>query len=59
MTPNKVALYARVSSDQQNEAKTIESQVADLRTRIAEAGATQSAYGFVQGRRPGATGAGG
>jgi site-specific DNA recombinase len=33
-----VALYARVSSDQQNEARTIESQIADLRTRIAATG---------------------
>lgn len=36
----QVAFYARVSSDQQSEAKTIESQVADLRTRIASTGAT-------------------
>jgi site-specific DNA recombinase len=43
MKPTQVALYARVSSDQQSEAKTIESQVADLRTRIAETGATLSA----------------
>ncbi len=35
MKPTQVALYARVSSDQQSEAKTIESQVADLRNRIA------------------------
>src|SRR5436190_1376874 len=40
MKPTQVALYARVSSDQQSEAKTIESQVADLRTRIASTGAT-------------------
>ena len=33
----QVAFYARVSSDQQSEAKTIESQVADLRARIASA----------------------
>ena len=33
-----VALYARVSSEQQNEARTIESQVADLRARIATTG---------------------
>jgi site-specific DNA recombinase len=42
MTPTQVALYARVSSGQQSEAKTIESQVADLRTRIAATGATRS-----------------
>src|SRR5437588_5541415 len=36
----QVAFYARVSSDQQSEAKTIESQVADLRARIASTGVT-------------------
>jgi site-specific DNA recombinase len=40
MKPTQVAFYARVSSDQQNEAKTIESQIADLRARIASTGAT-------------------
>ncbi len=40
MNTTQVALYARVSSDQQSEAKTIESQLADLRTRIASTGAT-------------------
>jgi site-specific DNA recombinase len=30
----QVALYARVSSEQQAEAKTIESQLAEIRTRI-------------------------
>jgi site-specific DNA recombinase len=38
MKMTQVALYARVSSDQQNEARTIESQLADLRTRIAATG---------------------
>jgi site-specific DNA recombinase len=38
MKPTQVALYARVSSDQQNEARTIASQVADRRTRIAATG---------------------
>ena len=38
MKPTQVALYARVSSEQQHEARTIESQVADLRTRIAATG---------------------
>jgi site-specific DNA recombinase len=38
MKTMQVALYARVSSDQQNEARTIESQIADLRTRIAATG---------------------
>ena len=35
MNPVQVAMYARVSSEQQNEANTIESQLADLRARIA------------------------
>ena len=35
MNAVQVALYARVSSEQQSEAKTIESQVADLRAQIA------------------------
>ena len=34
----QVALYARVSSEQQHEARTIESQIADLRARIAATG---------------------
>jgi len=38
MTAVHVALYARVSSDQQAEAKTIESQLAEIRTRIAADG---------------------
>src|SRR5712691_10328533 len=38
MKTMQVALYARVSSDQQNEARTIESQIADLRTRITATG---------------------
>src|SRR6266496_3440719 len=38
MKTTQVALYARVSSDHQNEARPIESQVADLRTRIATTG---------------------
>jgi site-specific DNA recombinase len=56
MTPSPVALYARVSSDQQNEGKTIESQVADLRTRIAETGATRSSQlEFIDNGYSGAT----
>lgn len=39
MKTTQVALYARVSSEQQNEARTIESQIADLRARIAATGA--------------------
>jgi site-specific DNA recombinase len=38
MTEVQVALYARVSSEQQAEAKTIESQLADIRNRIAADG---------------------
>lgn len=34
MNTKQVALYARVSSEQQAEAKTIESQLADIRARI-------------------------
>ncbi len=56
MKPTQVALYARVSSDQQSEAKTIESQVADLRTRIATMGATLSAeLEFIDNGYSGAT----
>jgi site-specific DNA recombinase len=40
MKSTQVGFYARVSSEQQNEAKTIESQIADLRTRIVSTGAT-------------------
>ena len=43
MKSTQIALYARVSSEQQSEAKTIESQVADLRTRIAATGGTIAA----------------
>src|SRR5712692_5996290 len=39
MNDMQVAIYARVSSDQQAEAKTIESQVADLRAKVAATGA--------------------
>ena len=34
----QVALYARVSSEPQTEAKTIESQLAEIRARIAADG---------------------
>jgi len=40
MNPIQVAMYARVSSEQQNEANTIESQIADLRARITAQGLT-------------------
>ena len=39
MKPTQVALYARVSSGQ-NEARTIASQIADLRARIVTTGVT-------------------
>lgn len=52
----QVALYARVSSDQQNEARTIESQIADLRTRIAATGvALPTELEFVDNGYSGAT----
>jgi len=38
MTEGQVALYARVSSDQQADANTIDSQVAALRERIVADG---------------------
>ena len=42
MNTKQVALYARVSSEQQAEAKTIESQLADIRARITADGFEQS-----------------
>ena len=42
MHPTQVALYARVSSEQQAEAQTIASQVAALRARITVDGLTVS-----------------
>lgn len=41
MNPIQVAMDARVSSEQQNEANTIQSQIADLRARIAAQGLTR------------------
>ena len=38
MNPTQVAIYARVSSEQQAEAHTIASQVAALRERVAAEG---------------------
>lgn len=40
MNPIQVAMYARVCSEQQNEANTIESQIAELRARITAQGLT-------------------
>ena len=42
MNPTQVALYARVSSEQQAEAHTVASQVAALRERVAADGLTVS-----------------
>jgi site-specific DNA recombinase len=42
MNPTQVAIYARVSSEQQAEAQTIASQVAALRERLAAEGLTVS-----------------
>ena len=56
MKSTQVAFYARVSSEQQSEAKTIESQVADLRTRIASTGASLCAeLEFIDNGSSGAT----
>jgi site-specific DNA recombinase len=56
MMSTQVALYARVSSDQQNEARTIESQLADLRARLAVEGITLPAeLEFVDNGYSGAT----
>src|SRR6266581_5481220 len=51
-----VAIYARVSSEQQSEAKTVESQVADLRAKVAAIGETLGAeQEFVDNGYSGAT----
>ena len=42
MKPTQVAMYARVSSEQQAEAHTVASQVAALRERVAADGLTVS-----------------
>jgi len=56
MKSTQVALYARVSSEQQSEAKTIESQVADLRARIVSTGASLCAeLEFIDNGSSGAT----
>src|SRR5216683_5280834 len=56
MNDIQVALYARVSSEQQSEAKTVESQVADLRAKIAARGETLAAeQEFVDDGYSGAT----
>jgi site-specific DNA recombinase len=56
MNPIQVALYARVSSEQQNEANTIQSQLADLRARLTTQGLTLLAeQEFVDNGYSGAT----
>lgn len=56
MTTKQAALYARVSSEQQAEAKTIESQVADIRERIAADGFDlTSVLGFIDDGYSGST----
>ena len=56
MNTIQVALYARVSSEQQHEARTIDSQVADLRARIVRQGLVlPSALEFVDNGYSGAT----
>ena len=42
MKPTQVAMYARVSSEQQAEAHTVASQVAAVRERVAADGLTVS-----------------
>ena len=56
MNPTQVALYARVSSEQQAEAHTVASQVAALRERVAADGLTVSeAMQFLEEGYSGAT----
>src|SRR5712692_4943771 len=56
MNDVQVAFYARVSSEQQSEAKTVESQVADLRAKVAATGETLGAeQEFVDNGYSGAT----
>ena len=56
MNDLQVALYARVSSEHQSEAKTVESQVADLRAKVAATGETLGAeQEFVDNGYSGAT----
>src|SRR6266567_2041579 len=56
MNDLQVALYACVSSEQQSEAKTVESQVSDLRAKIAARGETLAAeQAFVDEGYSGAT----
>ncbi len=56
MNPIQAALYARVSSEQQHEARTIDSQIADLQARIVGQGlALPSELEFVDNGYSGAT----
>ena len=56
MTESRVALYARVSSEQQAEEGTIDSQIAALQERIAQDGyALTEELAFVDAGYSGAT----
>jgi site-specific DNA recombinase len=56
MNPTQVAIYARVSSDQQAEAQTVASQVAALQERVAAEGLTlPDAMQFIDEGYSGAT----
>jgi site-specific DNA recombinase len=56
MTEGQVALYARVSSEHQAEANTIDSQVAEIRTRIAADGVDlRSVLAFIDAGYSGAS----
>jgi site-specific DNA recombinase len=56
MKPTQVAIYARVSSEQQAETPTMASQVAALRERVAAAGlAVSEARPFLDAGYRGAT----
>ncbi len=56
MNPTQVAIYARVSSEQQADAHTVASQVAALRERVAADGLTVSeAMQFLDEGSSGAT----
>jgi site-specific DNA recombinase len=54
--PKTVAIYARVSSEQQAEAKTINSQISALKQRVAEDGwSLESEFCFIDDGYSGAT----
>ena len=47
MTEIQVAIYARVSSEQQSEAKTIASQISELRAHLSALGLALPAFAGV------------